>query len=80
MTPTSTVNLKTVLDILSTATSEAERLECSELPTDTDSVHTNRTQAAEVGRDLLYLADALQAASVLVKNEYWALKGKAVMP
>lgn len=74
------INLDTVLEVLTTATREAERLTQIELPVDEDSVHVRRTEAAEVSRDLLYLSDALQAASVLVKSEYWAVKGKALVP
>jgi len=74
------INLDTVLDILNTATKEAERLALVELAIDFDSQRTNKAETAEVTRDLLYLSDALAAASVLVKSEYWHLKGKALVP
>jgi len=42
---------------------------------DNDSTHINRAEAAEVTRDLLHLADHLDLAANLVRQQYWRAKG-----
>lgn len=76
------INLRTVIEMLERAHSEACNLHATELD-DTDSTgnpggssdRSRREQAALVSRDLLVLSDGLVLASALVKAEYWHLKG-----
>lgn len=41
-----------------------------------DDTLRKKADAAQVNRDLLHLADKLDLAAGLVRNEYWALKGR----
>lgn len=43
---------------------------------DTDSTRSNRQEVAVISRDLLHLADRLQALSSVVRSEYWTIKGQ----
>jgi hypothetical protein len=42
---------------------------------DAEAASTKRRDAAKVSRELLHLADTLDAAAALVRQEYWAVKG-----
>lgn len=42
---------------------------------DTDGVQNKRRFAADVSRDLLHMADQLDLAAALVRQQYWLVKG-----
>lgn len=68
------IKLDVVDDILDGCKDLIHTLEGIDLD-DPGSVENKRAYAADVTRDLLFLADQLTLASVLVKNEYWHAKG-----
>lgn len=66
------VNLDRVQEILADAVSETRRLNGSAV---SDKTVTNKAEAAELNRRMLNLADQLELAAGLVRNEYWAGRG-----
>lgn len=68
-TPVATpLSLQTVRDILRDATATADQM-------DGQPVTTERQSLAAQSRTLLHLADQLQLAAGVVRNEYWYTKG-----
>ena len=43
---------------------------------DPESIHVNRSQVAQYTRDLLKLADSLELAAALVRQQYWRIKAQ----
>lgn len=68
------INLDTVSEVLVVAEDEIQRLHGIDLD-DGDSIGNRKQWAAEVTRDLLALADSLDLAAALVRNQYWQAKG-----
>lgn len=67
-----TVDLTLLREILSDANKAVESLDGTEIA---DTTLGNKASAAQLNRELLNLADQLQFASALVRNEYWTGKG-----
>jgi len=69
-----TLQLGPVIDSLTQTARALTRLDGVDV-LDADSTQTKKAKVAEITRDLLFLADTLNLASSLVRNEYWAVKG-----
>jgi hypothetical protein len=67
-----TVDLALVREVLSDANKALESLDGTKID---DTTLSNKASAAQLNRELLNLADQLQLASALVRNEYWTGKG-----
>lgn len=65
------IDLETVNDLLVQAQTDVDKLHMLRVD-DSDSVRVKR---AENARALLRLADSLELASNLVRNQYWITKG-----
>lgn len=72
-TPVTIINLDRVSMVIVDARKETYRL--SDVAVAIDTPNVNRPDVAKLGRDLLHLADQLELAAQLVRNEYWVLKG-----
>lgn len=68
------IDLSHADEITSEADSMIRRLHGIHL-NDADGQIVSRTDAARLTRDLLYLADRLNMASQLVREQYWSSKG-----
>ena len=67
-----TVDLALVREVLNDANKALESLDGTVIA---DTTLGNNPSAAQLNRELLNLADQLQLASALVRNEYWTGKG-----
>jgi hypothetical protein len=67
-----TIDLALVREVLGDANKALESLDGAEI---NDTTLGNKAGAAQLNRELLNLADQLQFASALVRNEYWTGKG-----
>jgi len=70
------VDMHTIQEILNDALMVVKNLDGAGI---TDASMANRQAEAQYNRELLNLADSLQLASSLVRNEYWTAKGKGLM-
>jgi hypothetical protein len=69
-----TVNLDTVADLLAAASKSVDNLNGRRVQ-ETSTPSARKATVAAVTRELLHLADQLDLAAALVKNEYWVGKG-----
>ena len=72
--PSEKVDLSIALEVITDAQEAAELLHHHPLPS--RSSVDRRTREAEISRKLLNLADILDLAAGLVRNEYWKAKGQ----
>ena len=67
-----TIDLTLTREVLNDASKAVESLDGTVID---DTTLGNKASEAQVNRELLNLADQLQLASALVRNEYWTGKG-----
>jgi hypothetical protein len=67
-----TINLSLLREMLGDIGQAVKSLDGTELD---DTTLGNKAREARLNRELLNLADQLQLASALVRNEYWTGKG-----
>jgi hypothetical protein len=67
-----TIDLSLLREVLSDVAKAVESLDGTVID---DTTLGNKAGAAQLNRELLNLADQLQLASALVRNEYWTGKG-----
>ena len=67
-----TVDLSLIREMLSDASKAIESLDGTVIA---DTTLGNKPSEARLNRELLNLADQLQLAAALVRNEYWTGKG-----
>jgi hypothetical protein len=67
-----TIDLSLLREVLADASKSAEVLDGTVID---DTTLGNKASEAQLNRELLNLADQLQLASALVRNEYWTGKG-----
>lgn len=68
---TNRLDMEPVLTLLKAAYNLASQIDRKEW----DDTGANNTEKAELSRSINHLADQLQIASAMVKNEYWIGKG-----
>jgi len=67
------IDMETAMTVITDCLNDARMLHDTPLP-DASTPNRNRAEA-DLSRRTLHLADQLQMAAGLVRNEYWALKG-----